>query len=91
METLASGQSLLSRETRNLVSALRRPDVRGQWGEITLRRLVELSGMTAHVDFTLQQHQTTESGAVRPDIVVHMPEQRDIERDLSDDAGPEVP
>ena len=52
MEVLATGQTLLSRETRNLVTALRRPDVRGQWGEITLKRLVELSGMTAHVDFT---------------------------------------
>jgi DNA recombination protein RmuC len=54
MEGIASGQNLLSRETRNLVTALRRPGVRGQWGEITLRRLVELSGMTAHVDFTEQ-------------------------------------
>jgi len=78
MEALASGQNLLSRETRNLVTALRRPDVRGQWGEITLRRLVELSGMTSHVDFTEQQHLATESGAVRPDMIVHMPEQRDI-------------
>ena len=78
MEILASGQSLLSRETRNLVTALRRPDVRGQWGEITLRRLVELSGMTAHVDFTEQQHLATESGAIRPDMIVHLPEQRDI-------------
>ena len=78
MEVLASGQSLLSRETRNLVTALRRPEVRGQWGEITLRRLVELSGMTSHVDFTEQQHQGTDSGAVRPDMIVHMPEQRDI-------------
>jgi DNA recombination protein RmuC len=78
MEILASGQTLLSRETRNLVTALRRPDVRGQWGEITLRRLVELSGMTAHVDFTEQQHQSTDSGSIRPDMVVHMPEQRDI-------------
>jgi DNA recombination protein RmuC len=82
MEILASGQNLLSRETRNLVTALRRPDVRGQWGEITLRRLVELSGMTAHVDFTEQQHRSTETGAIRPDMVVHMPEQRDIVVDV---------
>jgi DNA recombination protein RmuC len=81
-EGLASGQNLLSRETRNLVTALRRPGVRGQWGEITLRRLVELSGMTAHVDFTEQLHQITDSGAVRPDMVVHMPEQRDIVVDV---------
>ena len=82
MEVLASGQNLLSRETRNLVTALRRPDVRGQWGEITLKRLVELSGMTAHVDFTEQHHQRTESGAVRPDMIVHMPEKRDIVVDV---------
>jgi DNA recombination protein RmuC len=82
MEILASGQNLLSRETRNLVTALRRPDVRGQWGEITLRRLVELSGMTSHVDFTEQQHRSTDSGAIRPDMVVHMPEQRDIVVDV---------
>jgi len=78
MEVLASGQNLLSRETRNLVTALRRPDVRGQWGEITLRRLVELSGMTEHVDFTEQPQHATEFGVIRPDMIVHMPEQRDI-------------
>jgi DNA recombination protein RmuC len=82
MEVLAAGQTLLSRETRNLVTALRRPDVRGQWGEITLKRLVELSGMTAHVDFTEQHHQMTESGAIRPDMIVHMPERRDIVVDV---------
>ncbi len=82
MEVLASGQSLLSRETRNLVTALRRPDVRGQWGEITLRRLVELSGMTLHVDFSEQLHRKTDSGAIRPDMIVHMPEQRDIVVDV---------
>ncbi len=82
MEGIASGQNLLSRETRNLVTALRRPGVRGQWGEITLRRLVELSGMTSHVDFTEQLHQITDSGAVRPDMVVHMPEHRDIVVDV---------
>jgi len=78
MEVLASGQNLLSRETKNLVTALRRPDVRGQWGELTLRRVVELSGMTKHVDFSEQTHRATETGAVRPDMIVHMPERRDI-------------
>ena len=56
--------------------------MRGQWGEITLQRLVELSGMTSHVDFTEQQHLNTESGAIRPDMIVHMPEQRDIVVDV---------
>ena len=79
---LAAGQNQLSRETRNLVTALRRPDVRGQWGEITLRRVVELSGMTAHVDFTEQHHQATATGAVRPDMIVHLPERRDIVVDV---------
>jgi DNA recombination protein RmuC len=82
METLAGGQTQLSRETRNLVTALRRPDVRGQWGEITLRRLVELSGMTLHVDFTEQQTRRTDSGSIRPDMVVHMPDRRDIVVDV---------
>lgn len=82
MDVLATGQTALSRETRNLVSALRRPGVRGQWGEITLRRVVELSGMTLHVDFTEQHHLVTESGAIRPDMIVHMPEQRDIVVDV---------
>ncbi len=82
MEALAGGQNLLSRETRNLVTALRRPDVRGQWGEITLRRLVELSGMTLHVDFTEQQHRSTDTGSIRPDMVVHMPDRRDIVVDV---------
>jgi DNA recombination protein RmuC len=82
MDGLATGQNALSRETRNLVTALRRPGVRGQWGEITLRRVVELSGMTLHVDFSEQQHVVTESGAIRPDMIVHMPEQRDIVVDV---------
>jgi DNA recombination protein RmuC len=82
MEVLAGGQNLLSRETRNLVTALRRPDVRGQWGEITLRRLVELSGMTLHVDFTEQKQHSTDAGVIRPDMIVHMPEQREIVVDV---------
>ena len=82
METITASQGLLSRETRNLVTALRRPDVRGQWGEMTLRRVVELAGMTHHVDFTEQAHVETEAGAIRPDMIVHMPERRDIVVDV---------
>jgi DNA recombination protein RmuC len=82
IESLNQSQSLLSRETRNLVTALRRPEVRGQWGEITLRRLVELSGMSAHVDFSEQPSLETASGTMRPDMIVHMPDQRDIVIDV---------
>jgi DNA recombination protein RmuC len=78
LEALASSQQALSAETRNLVSALRRPEVRGQWGEITLRRLVELAGMVEHCDFVTQSHQLTETGAVRPDLIIHLPEARDL-------------
>ncbi len=49
---------------------------------MTLRRVVELSGMTEHVDFSEQAHQVTESGAIRPDMIVHMPERRDIVVDV---------
>ena len=68
----------LQRETRNLVQALSKPQVRGQWGEVALRRLVELAGMTAHCDFEEQVHVAGEDGALRPDMVVHLPEGRDV-------------
>jgi DNA recombination protein RmuC len=82
LEALAASQQTLSAETRNLVSALRRPEVRGQWGEITLRRLVELAGMVEHCDFVTQSHRATESGAIRPDMVIHLPEGRDLVVDV---------
>jgi DNA recombination protein RmuC len=78
IEALSGGQAQLSRETRNLVTALRRPEVRGRWGELTLRRLVELAGLTEHCDFTEQLRVTTPEGALRPDLVVHMPDARDL-------------
>jgi len=78
IETLAGGQALLQRETRNLVTALRRPEVRGRWGELTLRRLVELAGLSEHCDFTEQLHVVGEEGTLRPDLVVHMPDARDL-------------
>ena len=78
IETLAGAQTQLQRETRNLVTALRRPEVRGRWGELTLRRLVELAGLSGHCDFTEQLQVVGEEGALRPDLVVHMPEARDL-------------
>jgi DNA recombination protein RmuC len=72
----------LQRETRNLVQALSKPQVRGQWGEIALRRLVELAGMTAHCDFEEQVHVAAEEGAQRPDMVIHLPEGRDVVVDV---------
>jgi len=82
IESLASGQSQLQRETRNLVTALRRPEVRGRWGELTLRRLVELAGLSEHSDFTEQLHLFGQEGALRPDLVVHMSESRDLVVDV---------
>jgi len=72
-------QQGLRSETEQLVQALRRPEVRGQWGEMTLRRLAELSGMVNHCDFEEQAHTEVEgSNNMRPDMVVRMPEQRDL-------------
>lgn len=82
IELLAAGQTQLERETRNLVTALRRPEVRGRWGELTLRRLVELAGMSEHCDFTEQMHLALDEGAVRPDMVVHLPDSRAIVVDV---------
>jgi DNA recombination protein RmuC len=82
IESLASGSAQLSRETRNLVTALRRPEVRGRWGELTLRRVVELAGMAEHCDFTEQLQVVGEQGARRPDLVVHMPDSRQLVVDV---------
>ncbi|MBI5183537.1 MAG: DNA recombination protein RmuC [Nitrospinae bacterium] len=78
LRTLASTQETLQKETSNLVSALRKPQVRGRWGEVTLRRVAELSGMSMHCDFTEQLSVDTEKGRIRPDMVVHLPMDREI-------------
>lgn len=82
LESLAQTQQLLHGETRNLVQALRRPEVRGQWGELTLRRLVELAGMVQYCDFYEQEHTDTADGAIRPDMIVRMPGGREIVVDV---------
>ena len=87
LESVNQSQSALQRETRNLVNALRRPEVRGQWGEMSLRRLVELAGMTPHCDFTEQVHTAGEEGALRPDLVIHMPDGRDLVVDVKTPLG----
>ncbi|WP_433420896.1 DNA recombination protein RmuC [Microtetraspora malaysiensis] len=60
------------KETRNLVEALKKPQVRGQWGEMHLQRAAELAGMVEHCDFDLQVHVADMETAVRPDMVVHL-------------------
>lgn len=78
LETMAESHRLLQSETRNLVQALRRPEVRGQWGELTLKRLAELAGMVEHCDFTEQNSVQGEQGKLRPDMVIRMPDRREI-------------
>lgn len=82
LEAMQLSQKSLTQETQNLVKALRRPEVRGRWGEITLRRLVELAGMVEHCDFVEQVHTSGEGQIVRPDMVVRMPDKRELVVDV---------
>lgn len=70
--TVAAGNDRLGRETRALVDALRRPQARGRWGELHLRKVVEHAGMLDRCDFTEQASLHTPDGVLRPDLVVHL-------------------
>jgi DNA recombination protein RmuC len=78
IERLARLSEQLQGETGNLVNALRSPQVRGRWGEVTLHRVVELAGMTEHCDYVEQVTVETEGGRLRPDMVVNLPGGRAI-------------
>jgi DNA recombination protein RmuC len=73
VQLLAITSKELREETGGLVSSLKQPQVKGKWGELTLRRAVELAGMSPHCDFEEQQSVDTEEGRLRPDLIVHLP------------------
>jgi len=82
LESMQGSQKSLAQETQNLVNALRRPEVRGRWGEMTLKRLVELSGMVEHCDFQEQVHTASDDKVIRPDMIVNMPNDRVVVVDV---------
>lgn len=78
LSDMAKTQHQLAKETDNLVKALRVPHVRGRWGEVTLKRAVELAGMADHCDFIEQGVHGAGKGALRPDMVVQLPGNRQV-------------
>lgn len=78
LRMLSSTHQQLQRETSSLVTALRKPQVSGSWGQLSLKRAAELAGMTAYCDFYEEVSVDTETGRLRPDMVVRLPNGREI-------------
>jgi len=96
VEEMAKSHLRLGSETQKLVNAMRNPGVRGRWGELQLRRVIEMAGMQAHVDFLEQATLVADDGRQRPDVIVKLPGGRTIVIDSKVpfdhyyDAGPEA-
>jgi len=73
LQTLGEHQATALQQMGQLAQALRRPGVRGQWGQLTLKNVIEAAGLHEHVDFDTEVHMPGEDGAVRPDLVVNLP------------------
>jgi len=78
IESLLTSEAQLKRETANLVTALKKPTVRGRWGEMQLRRVVEIAGMVKHCDFFEQQSTDSDAGRTRPDMIIRLPSDRTV-------------
>jgi DNA recombination protein RmuC len=87
LRAMVEGQQQLTSETELLVNALRTPHVRGQWGEMQLERVVELAGMLEHCDFTEQATVHGTDGALRPDLIVHLPGNKSVVVDAKTPLG----
>ena len=76
LKALSEMEKSLSKETTNLVTALKAPQVRGAWGEHTLQRVIEMAGLVEYCDFTTQESVHTADGTLRPDVIVRLPGDR---------------